>query len=125
MSYTFEIDWLPLMPGNRWHKGHWSARAKLVETWRGAGCQAGTVYRLPKGMESFHLTVQARHKTNHLTDFDAFAPAAKAIVDGLIDYGLATDDRPEFCKGITFLPSFLDRTKREALIITIAEGEPC
>ena len=123
--YVMVIDWLPLTPANRWYKGHWSKTATLVTEWKGAAIIAAQLAKLPKGVGSFRLTVQARHRTNHLTDFDAFAPAAKAICDGLVTgpkgggYGLAADDTPDIALGLTLLPSYLDRLKPDALIVQV------
>lgn len=124
IARTFEINWVPLTPANRWYSGHWSGRAERSAEWRAAGTRAARMHNLAQTGDPFHVVVQARHKTNHLTDADAFAPAAKAIVDGLIDYGLAPDDRAEFFKGLVLLPSFLDRTQREALIVSVRPGGP-
>ena len=126
-EWTFEIDWLPLTPANRWHTGHWSKKTELVSAWRAAAIQAARIAKLPKGLAAFTVTVQARHQTMRLTDFDAMAPTAKAVIDGLVSgprgdgYGLAPDDTPEYARSLTLLPSFCDRDKREALIVTIRE----
>ena len=123
--YVLVIDWLPLTPANRWYKGHWSKTAALVTEWRNAAITAARLAKLPTDVGAFTLTVQARHRTNHLTDFDAFAPAAKAICDGLVTgprgdgYGLAADDTPDIARGLTLLPSYLDRTQPDALIVSV------
>jgi len=123
--WVLVIDWLPLTPANRWYKGHWSKTAALVIDWRSAAIQAARIAKLPKGVDAFSLTVQARHRTNHLTDFDAFAPAAKAICDGLVTgpsgdgYGLAADDTPDIAQRLTLLPSFLNRDLPDALLVSV------
>lgn len=120
----FEIDWLPLVPANAWYKDRWTKTAN-VKDWRAAGFQAGSLFKLPRDWQEMFVTGQARHATNQLTDFDAMAPAMKAVVDGLVlgpkklGWGVVLDDSPEYVKGLTLLPSFCDRSKRPALLVTL------
>lgn len=120
-QWRIEIDWLELVPVNRWFSGHWSKKAALVTEWREAAIQAAQLSRLPKRLDRFRLDVQARHQKGTLTDPDAFAAAAKAICDGLILYGLAEDDSGEFFDGLHLLPPYMDKTKRPALIVVVTE----
>lgn len=125
----FEIDWLDLTPANRWHALHWAPKSRLVEEWREAAIYAARLHRLPKGWESVGVQIQARLRSGQLPDPDAFAPTAKALVDGLAygprdphGYGLIPDDTGEHYKGLLLLPAFKDPSKRSALIVTLHQG---
>lgn len=127
---TFEIDWVELTPANRWYKDRW-AKARHVAEWREAALQAAQINKLPKDWASMGVVAQARYEAGQLTDPDAFAPAMKAVVDGLTfgpkpphGYGVIPDDHGAHYRGLLLLPPFKDPTKRSALIVTLIEGDP-
>lgn len=79
-------DWI-----NANHRAHWSKRAKLTRAWRNAAHIVAKQHKLPK-LDRAHILVEIHKTTNGRYDPANLHPTAKAIVDGLIDYGLLPDD---------------------------------
>jgi crossover junction endodeoxyribonuclease RusA len=67
------------------------AQASKVTAWRDAGHQYARAVGLPRGLEHVHITATVRHTASRY-DAGNLYPTAKAVVDGLVDYGLVPDD---------------------------------
>lgn len=78
---------------------HWAPKAKLTRTWR----QAANVYarqaRLPKGLLEVRIEAVIHKSTGNRYDAGNLYPTLKAVVDGLIDYGLCADDDNDHLAG--------------------------
>jgi hypothetical protein len=70
-----------------------------VKAWRGAGYRAAIAADLPQDLG--RLQVDAFVIKPIANDYDPanWAPTAKAVLDGLIDFGLAEDDNRRFVTG--------------------------
>ena len=123
-TFNGEIDWLGRpIAANVWYSKHHIPKAALVKEWRDAGASLAMLNRFPRGIV-FEVELQARYERNQLTDFDAMAPTAKAVVDGFIDYGLAPDDSGAYCRGLILRPSFHSKVLGDALLVTVREVLP-
>lgn len=102
-------------------RDHWRVTSPIRAGWRENAREAAQLAGLPKGLARVRidgLVVKARGGA-----YDAmnFYPTAKPIVDGLVDYGLCTDDSNEFVEGPFLLPG--DKGPA-ALVLTIREILP-
>lgn len=97
ITITFPQPAERLMSNDR---GHWTRRARLARAWRTAAQSAAYVeLGLPKARRrqpACFVRVTFPVKVDRRRDSDGPAPTVKAIVDGLVDAGLWSDDTPEF-----------------------------
>ena len=80
-------------------KGHWSGPAPKVRQWRRAGRLAAEAEQLPQGLARLQVDCFVWKPIANDYDPANWAPTAKAVLDGLIDYGLAEDDNRRFVTG--------------------------
>jgi len=66
--------------------------------WRDAGKVYATLANLPK-LQHVHLVAVLRFGSNRRRDPHNYYPTLKALVDGLVDYGLVPDDSHEYLVG--------------------------
>lgn len=78
---------------------HWAKRAKLTRAWRQAAHIYARQANLPKGLGRVHVTVEVVKATKRGYDVHNLVPTAKAVIDGLVDYGLVTDDSNQYLTG--------------------------
>jgi hypothetical protein len=78
---------------------HWSDRSKKIKAWRRAGRLAAAAVDLPVGLARVQIDAFVIKPIQNDYDPANWAPTAKAILDGLIDYGLAEDDNRRFVTG--------------------------
>jgi len=101
---------------------HWAARAELVASWRAhaaAEARRQRIPRLDRVAVEIEPTVRSRR---HLPDVAACYPAAKAMIDGLVDAGVLPDDDPRHVVGQLFLAPLV--ADRESLAITVLALDP-
>lgn len=99
-------------------RDHWRVTHPITAGWRANAKQAAELAGLPQGLVKVRidgLVVKERAGT-----YDAmnFYPTSKAVVDGLIDHGMCTDDSNEFVEGPFLLPGGKGAA---ALVLTIRE----
>ena len=99
-------------------RDHWRVTAPITADWRRLATEAAAAAGLPRGLARVRidgLVVKERAGT-----YDAmnFYPTGKAAVDGLIDFGLCTDDSNEFVEGPFLLPGGKGPA---SLVLTITE----
>jgi len=66
--------------------------------WRDAANVYARAAKLP-GLGRAHILAELRFPTKHRRDVHNFFPTVKAVVDGLVDYGLLPDDSSEYLVG--------------------------
>lgn len=97
---------------------HWAVKARLTKAWRNAAHVYARQARLPRGLSRVHVSVEVVKATSRRYDVHNLMPTAKAVVDGLIDYGMCADDSNEYVTG----PDMRAAGKGEpALVLTITE----
>lgn len=101
---------------------HWSPRAKLTRSWRQAAHVYARQARLPKGLGRVRIDAQVHKTTGNSFDAMNLYPTLKAVVDGLVDYGLVVDDNNDHVTG----PFITDggRRVRAEVVVTITELGP-
>lgn len=93
-------DWINLN-----QRLHWAKKAKLTRAWRQATHIRARQARLVMGLERVSITITVTKPTNRAYDVHNLMPTAKAVVDGLIDYGLCADDSNEYVTGPDLRPA--------------------
>lgn len=96
-------------------RSHWAVVSKRVKLWRTVAKYTAQAHELPKGLERVHVTAYVHKSTNHQYDAHNLTSTGKAIVDGLVDYGLVPDDTNKYVIG----PDMRMGEKLEAPGITI------
>jgi hypothetical protein len=91
--FEFEIPApCEFLNANRDNGGHWASKAKKVRCWRRAGRLAATYAQLPDGLDRIRIDAYVIKPIRNRFDPANWAPTAKAVTDGLVDYGLTEDD---------------------------------
>lgn len=98
---------------------HWSRRAKLTKAWRHAAHIYARQAQLPKGLSRVRIDALVHKTTGNSFDAMNLYPTLKAVVDGLVDYGLVVDDNNDHVTG----PFITDggRQEKAMVVLTITE----
>ena len=93
--------WIPAPAGwiNLNHRMHWAVKAKLTKAWRLAARVHAQNAGLPKGFEHVRIEAHVVKSTARAYDAHNLTPTGKAIIDGLVDYGLVPDDTNRYVVG--------------------------
>lgn len=78
---------------------HWAPKAKLTKAWRQAGAVHARASKLPKGLRHVTIAATVTKPTRQAYDAHNLTPTAKAVIDGLVDYGLVPDDTNTYVTG--------------------------
>lgn len=98
---------------------HWAVKAERTRQWRTLARFAAVQEMLPTGLERVHITAHV-HKTNNRSyDVHNLLPTMKAVVDGLVDYGLVDDDDNSRLTGPDMRPG--EKQDQAGITITIKE----
>jgi len=93
-TFTLTFPWRrPLWMMN--DRGHWAKKAEATKTMRTTAALMARQSRLPAGLH--HVTVALTWVVKDRRRRDGgenLAPTYKALLDGLVDYGLVADDDP-------------------------------
>lgn len=83
---------------------HWTQKAKITAFLRATAAKAGQKYNFPPYSKKrpCGLVVTIYAPTKRRLDPPNFYPTVKALVDGLTDAGIWTDDNSEVIKYMTF-----------------------
>lgn len=99
-------------------RDHWRVVHPIRADWRRLAAEAAQESGLPQGLGRVYITGHVVKERAGSYDAMNFYPTAKAIVDGLIDYGICPDDANEYVEG----PFLFEGGKgAPALVITIRE----
>lgn len=83
-------------PGAGWisanDRTHWAVRSRQVQAWRHMARWKARQAGLPRHLARVHVLAVIRPAHRRRRDVGNLAPTVKAIVDGLVDYGLIRDD---------------------------------
>lgn len=113
---------LPVWTVNAQRQMHHHQLAVLVREYRGTTRMLARSARIPHldriALEFTPSSEQIRQDTA------ACAPAAKALLDGLRDAGVVTDDNPRYVPRITFLAPIKGPKGLHVLVIDISELAP-
>jgi hypothetical protein len=93
LTITAPCGWL-----NANDRGGWRKHNSQIRAWRDAASQCARAAKLPH-LQRAHVLATFRFRTAQRRDIHNWGPTAKAIMDGLIDYGLLPDDSTEYLTG--------------------------
>jgi hypothetical protein len=79
--------------------GHWTGKAPKIRQWRRAGRLAAADAGLPVGLGRVQVDCFVVKPIANRYDPANWAPTAKAVLDGLVDYGMVEDDNRHFVAG--------------------------
>ena len=77
---------------------HWAERARRTKVLRRLGAWQARALQLPK-MERARIIAWIQYPTARRADPHNASPTIKALIDGLIDYGVLPDDNSEHLEG--------------------------
>jgi hypothetical protein len=99
-------------------RDHWRVTHPITAGWRENAREAAAASGLPQGLVKVRIDGLVVKERAGLYDAMNFYPTSKAAVDGLMDFGLCTDDSNEFVEGPFLLPGGKGAA---ALVLTIRE----
>ncbi|TCN51831.1 hypothetical protein EV641_109222 [Rhodococcus sp. SMB37] len=104
---------------------HWGPKSKLTRMMRSDAHTLAKAAKLPPCI-FLRITVQLhyRPKTNRRRDPSNLMPTQKAILDGLVDYGLVPDDCPPYVTELVPAIHPAEKGLEGSLWLTITIGEP-
>jgi len=79
-------------------RGAWRQHNAKIRSWRESAKQCAQAAKLPK-LQRAHVVATFSFQTAQRRDIHNWGPTAKAIMDGLIDYGLLPDDSTAYLTG--------------------------
>lgn len=88
----------PLLNANK--RMHGRAAAATVKSWRDASYTYAQAAKLP-ALGRARITATLHFQDKRRRDDHNYFPTVKAIIDGLVDYGLLPDDSREYLLGTT------------------------
>ena len=110
ITAVLELPWTkPPMSMN--DRMHWAQKAKLTKRIRAEAGILACRSRLPTGLDHVSVALVYRPRDRRRRDTDNLMPVLKALCDGLVDYGLVTDDTPQW---MTKHMPRLDKTQKGA-----------
>ena len=77
----------------------WRVRALRTKAWRDLACERAKEMGLPHLADGAHVVCELRFADRRRRDPGNWYPTAKAVVDGLVDAGVFTDDNAKFVTG--------------------------
>lgn len=92
-TITAPCDWIS---SNQ--REHWAAKAERTKQWRDTARVYAIQAKLPK-LDHVHVGALLHFRDNRQRDVHNYMPTLKAIVDGLVDYGLVKDDSSKYLTG--------------------------
>jgi crossover junction endodeoxyribonuclease RusA len=123
-KWTLTVDMLGRpTTTNRAHQLHHHAVSADRKQWRKAGCILARQANIPP-LDRCEIEVTARYPDRRsLPDPDGVAPAAKGVIDGLIDAGIVPDDSGDYVASITYHAPVVAPGKPAALLVTVRAAE--
>ena len=82
----------PFLNANTDKKLHWAPLGERVKAWRRTAHMCAQTLNLPRGLARVQIDAYVIKPRANRFDPANWAPTAKAVVDGLVDYGLTVDD---------------------------------
>jgi crossover junction endodeoxyribonuclease RusA len=75
---------------------HWAEKARVTANVREAAFYLALSHKMPKNVAHASIQLHYAPKVHRRADPVNLTPTSKALVDGLIDYGLCPDDDPRY-----------------------------
>lgn len=96
--------WTLAIPADEWwinsnYRNGWRRAALLTKSWREQAHWMAKAEKLPTGLEKIHIVATFQFRDKRRRDVHNLMPTLKAVVDGLVDYGLIPDDSTTYLTG--------------------------
>lgn len=118
MQWAMEMPW-PKPPLNANQRLHWAAAARLKREVRAAGALIARSVGLPRGLRRVHVWIEVTPPDRRRRDPSNFMPTQKALLDGLVDYGLVPDDCPPYVQ--ERVPVLLDPVPGRPRVVLVVD----
>ena len=106
-------------PLNANQRLHWAAEAGLTKEVREKARLVAAAARLPKGLSRVEVWIEVTPRDRRRRDPANWMPTQKAMIDGLVDYGLVPDDCPPYV--LERVPVLLPPdSKRPRVVLVVA-----
>jgi len=123
VTYTLRVNG-QLLTHNRERRLHHFERARRVKEWRSDSFWSARAARIPK-LPCASITITPYQVRGRLADAGGHAPVGKAIVDGLVDAGVLTDDSPDYLDAVIYAAAKRSTTKCDYVVVEISStGSP-
>lgn len=103
---------------------HWRVRHQKTRMMRSDAHHLAKSAHLPFGCERITVGLHYRPKANRRRDPSNLMPTQKALLDGLVDYGLVPDDCPPYVTELMPQIHPAEKGRDSALWLTISIGDP-
>lgn len=95
VEWAMEQPWRrPPLSANQ--RLHWAKQARIVRDVREASAAVAAAAGLPRGLERVEVWLEVTPRDRRRRDPSNYMPTQKAMIDGLVDYGLVPDDCPPY-----------------------------
>lgn len=94
LEFPAPADWLN---ANQRARHRWQTKERRL--WRDAAYTWAHAQKLPKNLAKVHITATLSFTDRRRRDVGNYSPTLKAVVDGLVDYGLIPDDNDKHLIG--------------------------
>lgn len=124
MHYAFSFTVRDLgrpMTANKAHNTNHFAISKMRELWGGETQKVLRAMKAPKGLGQVAITVRPFYDRGPLPDTDAVQPTVKAIIDGMVRYGVIPDDNGEYVRTLTYQSPLLSKGGGCGIIVAVEE----
>jgi crossover junction endodeoxyribonuclease RusA len=101
---------------------HWSKRASLVRALRESAFYAGRA-KAVSFERPVDVVVRPTQTSRVVADADAYHPAVKAVLDGLVDAKVIENDSPEFVKSVKYLHPEIGKIPGITIWLSYIEGD--
>lgn len=106
-------------PLNANQRMHWAPKARLTKEVREKARLVAAAARLPKGLDRVEVWIEVTPRDRRRRDPANWMPTQKAMIDGLVDYGLVPDDCPPYV--LERVPVLLPPdSKRPRVVLVVA-----
>lgn len=107
-DFWVETGERPLL-ANSSNSMHPVERGKHVDLWRQAAFYAAAEAGVPKGLDRVAFVARPHYNKGPLPDTGGISPTLKAVIDGLVDYGLIPDDNGDHSRAEVLMAPHLNR----------------
>lgn len=111
MKYMIDLQ-IPKPPLNANQRLHWAEKAREVRDLRHRTNLLARAAQLPTGCERVMVRLVYQPRDKRRRDPSNLMPTQKAVLDGLVDYGLVPDDCPPYV--VERMPRLLPPEKGKA-----------
>lgn len=119
VTYTLDVPGR-LSTVNATRRRHWSTEAAITQLWRQDAYFVAKADKIPR-LTRVRITCTPQQARGRLADAGAHAIVVKAVVDGICDSGVISDDSPDVVLSLTMAAPERADARNEGMRIVIEE----